>query len=269
MADYTGYQSLLIAAEDGVATVMLNRPELLNAIDRTMHHDLTRLWDELAEDTHVNAVVLTGAGRAFSAGGDLRRMQARLNEPSENMLHIRRIQREARLLVDRMLDVELPIIGAVNGAATGLGATIALFCDVVFAADTAKFGDTHVRAGLVAGDGGAVIWPLLVGMQKAKHYLFTGDLIDAAQAKEMGLVHQVTTAEELLPAATAYARKLADGPTWAIRWTKVSLNKWLKFGTGLVLPTSLGLEGLSMASADHKEAVASFLEKRRPTFRGE
>lgn len=269
MPDYGKYTTIQVVKQDRVAQVILNRPEALNAVDRVMHRELENLWLELAEDGEVNAIVLTGAGRAFSAGGDLRGMKARLESPAENFAHIRRIQRGALALVENMLEVEQPIIAAVNGAATGLGVTIALLCDIIIASEQARFGDTHVRAGLAAGDGGAAIWPLLVGIHRAKEFLMTGDIISAREAERIGLVNKVVPHEELMPTSLALAQRLAQGPIWAIKWTKVSLNKWLKFATNMVVPTSLALEGHTMATEDHLEAVNAFLEKRQPQFRGQ
>ena len=161
-----------------------------------------------------------------------------------------------------------PIIAAVNGDAVGLGATVALFCDVIIASETARIGDPHVRVGLVAGDGGAIIWPALVGVAKAKEFLMTGDLIPAREAERIGLVNKVVLPGEVLSSATDMARRLASGATWAIRWTKFSINKQLRAQMNMILDTSLALESLTFLSEDHKEAVAAFLEKRRPNFKG-
>src|SRR5207237_7007168 len=141
-------------------------------------------------------------------------------------------------LVQNMLDVEQPIIGAINGDAVGLGATIALLCDVIVASEKARFADTHVRVGIVAGDGGAVIWPLLIGPARAKEFLMRGNFINGADAMKMGLVNYAVPAEQVMAKAGEIARELADGPTWAIRWTKLSVNKWLKEQVNLVLDAS-------------------------------
>jgi len=178
------------------------------------------------------------------------------------------MMQEARRIVDTMLDLEKPIIAAVNGAAVGLGATIALFCDVVIAAKNARFGDTHVKMGITAGDGGAVIWPLLVGVNRAKELLMTGDLIDADKSYELGLVSRVTKEGEALSEAMKLARRLADGPPYAIQSTKISVNKLIKALSNLVLPVSLAMEEVSMTKDDHREAVAAFQEKRDPRFTG-
>jgi enoyl-CoA hydratase len=171
--------------------------------------------------------------------------------------------------VDGLLDCEKPIVSAINGPAVGLGATIALLCDVVFAERGARIGDPHVRMGITAGDGGAVIWPLLVGMNRAKQMLMTGKLISGEEAHRLGLVNELRDDGEVLDAARAFARELADGPAFAIQSSKVAVNAIIKAVSNLVLPLSLALEAQSMATADHREAVAAFQEKREPRFTGD
>mgnify|MGYP000415728436 CR=1 FL=1 len=259
------YQTILIEKREGIATVTLNRPEVLNAVDEVMHRELTQLWPELGSDPAVKAVIITGAGRAFSAGGDIRFLQA----VHGSFLKQQHLRREALDLVENMLRVEQPIIAAVNGPATGLGATLALLCDIVVMGETAKIGDTHVRAGVVAGDGGTIIWPLLVGIHRAKEYLLTGDLIDGREAERVGLVNRAVPPEQVMPTALQYARRLADGPAWAIRGTKLALNQWLKWGLLLTMPPALALEMLTFNSRDQLEAAQAFLANRPPRFTGE
>jgi enoyl-CoA hydratase len=207
--------------------------------------------------------VLTGAGRAFCAGGDIKGMDSRVREG------VQRIPlRGAKHLIQNMLEVEQPIIGAMNGDAVGLGATLALFCDMIIADERARFGDTHIKVGLVAGDGGAIVWPLLVGVARAKEFLLTGDLITATEAERIGLVNRVVPAGQAYPEGLALAKRLAAGPTRAIRWTKLVLNKRLKDEVNLVLDASLAVETLSMATDDHREAARAFVEKRPPRFTG-
>jgi enoyl-CoA hydratase len=167
-----------------------------------------------------------------------------------------------------MLAVKQPIICAVNGHAVGIGATIALFSDVVFMSANAKIGDPHVKIGLVAGDGGAVIWPLLININRAKELLLTGDLITGQEAYRIGLANRVLPTEQVLPAAMELAEKLARGPALAIQWTKLAINRALRQATENVLDASLALEGITIASRDHAEGIASFLEKRTPQFEG-
>jgi enoyl-CoA hydratase len=175
---------------------------------------------------------------------------------------------EAKKIVNDLLDLEQPIIAALNGAAVGLGATIALFCDVIFASDRVKIGDPHVKVGITAGDGGAVIWPLLCGVARAKEMLMTGDLIGADEAYRLGLVNHVVPHEELMDTAMAFAQRLANGPAYAIRTSKMSVNKMIKSVVNLILDTSLAYEGHSFRMEDQQEAVKAFLEKREPHFTG-
>jgi enoyl-CoA hydratase len=258
------YEAILIEKADGIATLTLNRPERLNAVNSAMHSELTTVVADFQADPDVRVAVLTGAGRGFCSGGDFGSDRA-LRPPPKTGLPM---MQEARLIVDRILDCEKPIVAAVNGPAVGLGATVALLCDVVIAARSARFGDTHVRMGITAGDGGAVIWPLLIGVNRAKQLLMTGDLLSADEAYSLGLVNRVVDDGEALEQAMAFARRLAAGPPYAIQSTKVSVNKIIKAVSNLVLPLSLALEEVSMTKADHGEAVKAFQEKREPNFTG-
>ena len=266
--DYGELTTIVVEKTDRVATVTLNRPERLNAVNAVMHEELETLFGSVNRDSEINAIVLTGAGRAFCAGGDI----TGFNSGSEQQQGRDNVQvtfsRGPRRLILNMLEVEAPIVVALNGDAIGLGATIALFGDVIIAAEQARIADTHVRVGLVAGDGGAVIWPLLVGVHRAKEYLMTGDFIAAPEAERIGLINRVVPADELLPAARALAERLANGPTWAIRWTKASMNKLIRERINLILDTSLAYESLSSRTADSAEAARAFMEKRPPKFSG-
>ena len=261
--DYSRYQTLKIERTDKVLTVTFNRPEALNAVNGQMHTELASIFADIAADEKTEAVLLTGAGRAFCAGGDIEGME-QMRSPGA----LKRTLGEGKKIIQDMLEVEQPIIAALNGAAVGLGATIALFCDTIFAAEKAKIGDPHVRVGIVAGDGGAVIWPWLAGMAKAKEYLMTGDLLTAQEAERIGLINHVVPADELYAKAMEFAQRLANGPTLAIRWTKVSVNKILKDTVNTVLDASLAYEGLTMQTSDHREAAKAFVEKRTPKFTG-
>lgn len=261
---YASYEALSVAVADRIATVTFNRPERLNAVDALMHTELSQIFIDLYQDPGVDVIVLTGAGRAFSAGGDIEWMQSAIDNPSS----FEQTVREAKQIIFSMLDCEKPIIAKVNGHATGLGATIALFCDVIFAAETAKIGDPHVSVGFVAGDGGAVIWPQLIGYARAKEMLMTGDLITALKAAEIGLINHAVPPEQLDARVDAFARRIRDGAQKAIRWTKVSVNIGLKQLAHSIMDTSLAYEALSNLSADHAEAVAAFREKRAPKFTG-
>lgn len=264
MMDYSRYQFLTVAHDDGVATITLNRPERRNAVHYPMHRELEDMFADVAEDDSIRAMVLTGAGQTFCAGGDARSMQSDEFKPTGPSVPFKAVRR----LVTHLLDVEQPIVAAVNGDAAGLGATLALFCDVIFAAENARIGDTHVKMGLVAGDGGTVIWPVLVGMARAKQYLLTGDWITGREAERLGLVNFAVPADAVVPQATAFARRLANGAPMAIRWTKFALNKLLREQVNLALDTSMFLEAATMGTEDLKEAATAFLEKRQPQFRG-
>lgn len=249
------YKYLQVEIRDsGVAVVTMNRPEILNAINWSMHAELEDVFVELDRDASVKAIVITGAGRGFCSGGDQKSLDREPMPPA---------MRSGRHLIRNMLEVESPIVAAVNGAAVGLGATLALFCDVIFAEPTARFADTHVTAGVVAGDGGAVIWPLLIGPARAKHYLMTGAFVSAHEAAQIGLINKVVPEGTVKQAAIDYAEMLANGPRQAIIWTKYSVNKLLKQHTNLVLDTSLALEEITFKNPERQQAIAAFAEKRK------
>jgi enoyl-CoA hydratase len=262
VVDYSNLKSIVFENRNGVGVLTLNRPDQMNAFTHEMHVEFEDAMLEISEDKEVRAVVLTGAGRAFCAGGDLDEMK---NAQTRNSA---RVMDGSRRLPHAMLAVKQPIICAVNGHAVGIGATIALFSDVVFMSVNAKIGDPHVKIGLVAGDGGAVIWPLLININRAKELLLTGDLITGQEAYRIGLANRVLPTEQVLPAAMELAEKLARGPALAIQWTKLAINRALRQATENVLDASLALEGITIASRDHAEGIASFLEKRTPQFEG-
>ncbi len=267
MPDYGSYQFLKVEKADKLATVTLNRPDALNAVNSELHHELEHIWIDLAEDAEVNAILLTGEGRAFSAGGDVKNMANRWGT-DEGKKWALTIGAGGRRLIQNMLEVEQPIIGAINGDAMGLGASIALLCDVIVASETARIADTHVKVGLVAGDSGAVIWPLLVGPARAKEFLMRGTIITGAEGAKMGLINYAVPQDQVLPKAREIARELADGPTWAIRWTKLSVNKFLKQQVNLILDASIAYEMMTFHTEDHLEAAKSFIERRKPKFQG-
>jgi enoyl-CoA hydratase len=261
MNDYT---TLQLDRIDRVLRVTIAHPTSeLNAVDDALHHDLTTLFAALRRETEARAVLLTGRGRAFSAGGDFNWFP-QLREVGR----LDALRRDAKQLIWDLLDVEIPIVAAVNGHAMGLGASIALLCDAIFMADTATIGDPHVRVGLVAGDGGAAIWPLAVGPARAKQYLLTGDSLKAEEAERIGLINRVVPAAQLHDEAMAFARRLADGAPLAVRYTKIAVNKLLKDALNVAFDTSTALELVTFPSADHQEALAAIREKRPPKFEG-
>ena len=247
----------------GFSTVTLSRPETLNAVDQRMHEELATIFSDVQLDEQTDVIVLTGAGSAFSAGGDLHWLAQTAESGSLGSLAV-----EAKKIVFGLLDLEKPIIARIPGPCVRLGATIALLCDVIYAAESARNGDPHVRVGLVAGDGGAVIWPQLVGYARAKEYLMTGDLIPAREAERIGLINHVVPDEELDRHVYELAERLASGARQAIRWTKTAVNIGLKQLAQSVMEASLSYKLLTFATKDHREAVAAFHEKRKPTFHG-
>src|SRR5712691_6029207 len=263
--DYSKYEALKIEKADRVATVTLNRHDSLNAVNPVMHRELCNIWLDLAIDDEVNAIILTGAGRAFCAGGDVKGMANRAGS-SDGRQRTLMTPAEGRRIVQNILEVEQPIIGAINGDAVGLGATIALLCDITVASEKARFADTHVKVGVVAGDGGAVIWPLLIGPHRAKEFLMRGNFINGAEAGRIGMVNYAVPPEQVMPKARELAQELADGPTWAIRWSKLAVNKWLKEQANLIMDASLAYEMMTFKTQDHQEAVKAFIEKRKPNF---
>jgi enoyl-CoA hydratase/carnithine racemase len=266
MSDYSRYEFIKIEKAQRVATVTLNRPDRLNAVSPELHHELMTIWNDLAEDREVNAIILTGAGRAFCAGGDVKGMASGTLATSSGSKTPRITAAEGRRLVEHMLDVEQPIIGAINGDAVGLGATLALLCDITVVSEKARFADTHVKVGVVAGDGGAVIWPLLIGPSRAKEFLMRGNFVNGADAFRMGMVNYAVAPEQVMAKARELAQELADGPTYAIRWSKLAVNKWLKQQANLILDASLAYEMLTFTTEDHREAARAFVEKRKPNF---
>jgi enoyl-CoA hydratase len=265
--DYSRYKFLDIRREDGIATLTLNQPDNRNAVHAEMHAELEHVWLDLARDREVNVIIFTGAGKTFSAGGDIKRMASRFGT-EEAWAYSLQIPGSTKRLFDSILEVPQPIIAAVNGDAVGLGATLALFSDVSIISETAKFGDSHVKVGLVAGDGGAVVWPILVGPNRAKEFLMRGKLVDGLEAHKMGLVNHVVAPDQVMAQALAMAQELNALPPLAVRWTKLSVNKWIKQQMNLILDASIAYEMLSINSQDHHEATMAFIEKRKPTYKG-
>lgn len=261
MTEFTTLQTERIG--DVLRVTIAHPSSDLNAVDEALHHDLTMLFAELRRENAARAVVLTGRGRAFSAGGDFNWFP-QLREPGR----LEALRRDAKQLIWDLLDVEIPIVAAVNGHAMGLGASVALLCDVIFMADTATIGDPHVKVGIVAGDGGVAIWPLALGPARAKQYLLTGDPLPATEAERIGLINKVVPAAELQTEALAFAQRLAAGAPLAVRYTKMAVNKLVKDALNIAFDTSTALELLTFHSDDHREALAALREKRPPKFHG-
>ncbi len=265
--DYSRYQCLKIEKEGKLAIVTLNQPETGNRIAHRFHVELQDIWADLSRDTEINAILLTGSGKYFSVGGNVKGM---LDRPGGDVFEEGAMIEPTggRRIVQNILDCDQPIVCAINGDCIGLAATVALLCDITVCSDTARIADPHVKIGLVAGDGGAVIWPLLVGPNRAKEFLMRGTLIKGIDAARMGLVNHSVPAEQVLAKAREIAEELANGPTWAIRWTKLSVNKQLKDQFNLIMDTSYALEMMTFQTEDHKEAVRAFVEKRKPQYTG-
>jgi enoyl-CoA hydratase len=262
--DYSHYAGVKVERKDKVLTITFNEPDTMNAFSQGMHNTMSRIWDDVTEDPEVHVVVLTGAGRAFSAGGNIPNMQKKIDDHElwEATMP------EAKRIVFRMLECDKPIIARLNGHAVGLGATVALLCDIIIAADHAKIGDPHVNAGLVAGDGGAMIWPQLIGFARAKEYLLTGDLLSAAEAERIGLINHVVPMDQLDEKVYGLANRLAKGAFKSIRWTKQTINIPLRQLAHQMMDLSISLETRSNATSDHQEAVTAFGQKRKPDFTG-
>jgi enoyl-CoA hydratase len=258
------YQTLVLTRKGRLLTITLNRPDSLNAVNLQMHEELADVFGFAASDPHSDVVLLTGAGRAFSAGGDL-------DHIANNAAHPHLFDHEVRVakrIVFAMLDLDKPLVCRMNGHAVGLGATLALFSDVIFALDTAKIGDPHVALGLVAGDGGAAIWAQRIGLGRAKEYLLTGELLTAPKAAEIGLINHCVPAAELDAAVQAFCDRLLQGARSAIRWTKILTNLELKRVATAVMDAGIAYEAVSVRTADHREGVKALREKRKPVFGG-
>ena len=261
--DYSSYKHMQFERRERILTITLNRPPM-NPIHYELHNELSRLWYQVQVDTECDVVILTGAGEVFSAGGDIPMMQRRIDDPEL----FNRKNLEMKQMIFGLLDLEKPIIARINGDCIGLGATLALMCDIMIAVDTARFGDPHVRMGYVAGDGGAVIWPQLIGYARAKEYLLTGDMLDAKEAERIGLINYAVPRDQLDAKVNAFADKLARGATKAIKWTKTSINMPLRQLAHSMMDASLAYEAITNMGADHQEAVTAFKEKRKPRFTG-
>ena len=245
--------AILLERRGRMLVITLNRPDNLNAVNLELHEDLVdALWFAQC-DPDSDLIQITGAGRAFSAGGDFDHIARNAAEPW-------RFDHEARVakrIVSTMLDIDKPVVCRMNGHAVGLGATLALLCDVVFAAENAKIGDPHVGVGLVAGDGGAVVWAQRIGMGRAKEYLFSGELLGAKKAAEIGLVNHAVPLNELDAVVEAFCAKLLATSAFALRATKILTNLELKRLATAVMDAGIAYESLSVRTPEHLAAVAA------------
>ena len=257
---YSLPDELTVESDGPIRRVVINRPAELNSVNKNLHWALAHVWRQLAADTTAKVVVLTGAGRAFSAGGDLDWITSFLDDPAARDESIR----EGAEIVDEMLRFPLPIIAAVNGPAVGLGCSIALLCDIALMSDTATLADPHVGVGLVAGDGGAALWPLLTPIMRSREFLYTGERISAAKAVELGLASRTTHPDDLMPEAQRLAERLAAQPAAALQGTKRVVNMYLSQVLGGALQAGFAAEVVTMQSDEHRERL---LEIRRKTTR--
>ena len=240
---------VLLTNDGDITTVTMNRPERLNALDPDGVELLMATLSAADHEPSTGAIVLTGAGRAFTAGGDVRSFGSR---------HETRVNRRGWHLVHRMLEIEKPIVPMVNGPAVGLGVTIALLCDAVVMAEEATIGDPHVKLGLVAGDGAAVVLPVVIGPHRAKELLLSGRSVDGRGAAEMGMVNRAVPADELTDAAYGLAREFAAQPSYAARATKMAVNRYVRWAVEQVLDVSLAYEAISRELPEYPEAVAAW-----------
>jgi enoyl-CoA hydratase len=260
--EYNDYQHILFERrEPGILWLTLNRPEALNAADRRLHSELVNVWQTIERDPAVRVAVVTGAGRAFSAGGDLQLVEDAYRDFAE----VVRILDEARELVYNILACSKPIVSAINGPAVGAGLVVALLADISIAAENARLGDGHLRLGVAAGDHAAIVWPLLCGMARAKYYLLTGDFVTGREAERIGLVSLCVPDDEVPAKAMEVAGRLTRGPRQALRFTKRALNQWL-LQAGPIFDHSLALEMLGFFDADVLAGIEALRQKRPPVF---
>jgi enoyl-CoA hydratase len=260
--DYADFQHILFERrENGILWLTLNRPDVLNAADARLHTELVELWGVVDRDPQVRVAVVTGAGRAFSAGGDLNWVENAYRDLGE----ISRILEEARDLVYNILRCRKPIVSAINGAAVGAGLVVALLADISIAAESARLADGHVRMGVAAGDHAAIVWPLLVGMARAKYYLMTSAFIDGREAERIGLVSLCVADEALEEKAMEVATRLATGPRQAVQYTKRALNQWL-LQAAPIFDHSLALEMLGFFHEDMLAGIEGLRRKAWPEY---
>jgi enoyl-CoA hydratase len=260
--DYSRYRGLLFERPDaGVLLITINRPEKLNAADEQLHGELGQVWLDIDRDPETRVAVITGAGRAFSAGGDLE-MQRRARGDYRRVVET---MQQASEVVYNIVHCEKPIVSAINGVAVGAGLAVALLADISIIAEDARFSDGHLRIGLTAGDHSVMLWPFLCGLARAKYYLLTADFLDGREAERIGLVSKAVPRDRLMDEAMAVAGQLANGPQDAIRWTKKALNNWLR-QAGPLFDASLALEMIGMFGPDLPEGLDALVAKRPPAF---
>jgi enoyl-CoA hydratase/carnithine racemase len=263
----TSYKCLLYEMKDGVATLTLNRPERLNALGDTLRDDLQDAVTRASDDPEVRVMIVTGAGKGFCSGGDVKAMSERKESGSGRPL-MEKVAPGRDRTVQALRDAPKPVIAAVNGAAAGAGFNLALCCDIRVASTAAKFSQAFVKRGLHPDWGGTYFLPRVVGTAKACELIFTGAIIDAEEALKLGIVSAVHPPEELLPAAQALARKIADGPPIAIRLAKRGIYHNLECDLRQALEYETFAQNICFDTEDAAEGIRAFVEKRSPSFRG-
>jgi enoyl-CoA hydratase len=258
----TKWENFEYEREGRVLFLRFNRPERLNAVNHGMHIELMPALQEADADEDSDVVILTGAGRGFCAGGDVRG-QVESPTGTNSPRGPYDVYTDGHRIVQCMLTLGKPFIAMINGPAVGLGATLALLCDVAVMSTAARIGDTHVNVGLVAGDGGTAFWPLLIGPSRAKELLMTGRLVPADEAMRIGLVNYAVAPEDLRQYTLRLAEEIAANPTFAVRATKYAVNRHMQLAALNVMDVSLNLEYLSMARPERREAAQRFLDRRR------
>ena len=260
-------QDILIDINDYIATITFNRPERMNAMGGTLVEDTIEALQSFQDNADVRAVIITGAGgRAFCAGADMLNLQNRADEATP--MARRRYVQNAQKLTMAIRQLEKPVIAAVNGAAAGGGCDIALACDIRIASERASFGEVFARIGLFPGTGGTYFLPRLVGIAKALELIWTGDVISAKEAEQIGLVSQVVPPEDLIPTTIAFTQRLTQGPPLAISLAKSAVYKGLDLDVHSALEYAATAESITLTSDDHREAITAFREKRAPHFKG-
>jgi enoyl-CoA hydratase/carnithine racemase len=267
------FETIVLIKEDHLATLTLNRPDKRNAINRRMMEELIAALSDISEDDEIRAMILTGAGNAFCAGADVDIMPGggevkELGEQSVEKMRRSFIFKSAKKIILCLHQMEKPTIAMVNGACVGAGFDLALACDLRIASERTRFMCGFVKIGLFPGFGAAWLYPKTMGLGKALEMLLTGDVLDAKEAKEIGLLNQLTTAEALKSATLTLAKKIADGPPIAIRLMKSQVYKGLETDLATALDEAAVCESITLASMDHKEGITAFREKRDPSFEG-
>lgn len=263
--DKSKYTCLTFERQDRILTIRINMPKQHNVVTEAMHNEMAHVFHDATLDGESDIIILTGIDDMFCAGGDLNWLAEELEEGLPPFVSDSQTMRR---IVGGLLECPKPVIAKVNGDAIGFGASIALLCDVVIAGDHVKFADPHTLLGLSTGDGGSLIWPQLIGYAKAKHYLLTGEAIDATEAERIGLITFVKPKADLDAFTQKYAERLARGAQTAIRYSKLTANIPLRQLAASVYEAGIAYEGLCKHTDDYREAVQAFTEKRRPVFKG-